>query len=174
MTCVLCLAVVTIVGPIVTYAQSRQISVEVFQVPELPLTINDVVLVQSEKGYSLKCSLSNSSELKMVGLRYSLIEIDSTNRTRALANRTEGFLLEAYAAQGLKFLVPIRSMPEDGSRLILMLEQTISSETIWEVMKAKEALEAYAKGDYSVVPRVLRGPNQVDVPPGGRLNKLKE
>jgi hypothetical protein len=55
-----------------------------------------------------------------------------------------------------------------------MLEQTISSETIWEVMKAKEALEAYAKGDYSVVPRVLRGPNQVDVPPGGRLNRLKE
>jgi hypothetical protein len=32
-------------------------------------------------------------------------------------------------------------------------------------VKAKEAFEAYAKGDYSVVPVVLRVANQVDAPP---------
>ena len=47
-----------------------------------------------------------------------------------------------------------------------MLEQVISRESIWEVVKAKDALEAYARGDYSVMPTVLRVANQVDAPPG--------
>ncbi len=46
----------------------------------------------------------------------------------------------------------------------LMLEQVVSRESIWEVVKAKEAFEAYARGDYSVMPVVLRVANQVDAP----------
>jgi hypothetical protein len=46
------------------------------------------------------------------------------------------------------------------------VEQVVSREAIWEVIKAKEAFEAYARGDYSVVPVVLRVANQVDSPPG--------
>ena len=45
-----------------------------------------------------------------------------------------------------------------------MVEQVISREWIWEVVKAKDALEAYARGDYSVMPAVLRVANQVDAP----------
>jgi hypothetical protein len=47
-----------------------------------------------------------------------------------------------------------------------MLEQTISRESIWEVVKAKEALDSYARGDFSVMPVVLRVANHVDVPIG--------
>ena len=39
---------------------------------------------------------------------------------------------------------------------------------LWEVVKAKENLEAYIAGDYSVVPRVLCLRNQVDTPPPRR------
>ena len=46
-----------------------------------------------------------------------------------------------------------------------MLEQVVSTDYFWEVVKAKENLEAYISGDYSVVPRVLRLSNQVDAPP---------
>jgi hypothetical protein len=49
-----------------------------------------------------------------------------------------------------------------------MIEQVISHESIWEVVKAKDAVEAYARGDYSIVPSVLRVSNQVDSPPAGR------
>jgi hypothetical protein len=45
-----------------------------------------------------------------------------------------------------------------------MVEQVISRESIWEVVKAKEAFDAYARGDYSVTPVVLRVANQVDAP----------
>jgi hypothetical protein len=63
------------------------------------------------------------------------------------------------------FKTPIPFKPKGGDRLVLMLEQTISRESIWDVLKAKEALAAYAKGDFSVVLTVLRVANAVDSPP---------
>ena len=50
-------------------------------------------------------------------------------------------------------------------RLIFMLEQIVGRESIWEVVKAKDALQAYASGDFSIAPSVLRVPNHVDVSP---------
>jgi hypothetical protein len=83
-------------------------------------------------------------------------------------NRTEGFSLRAYDTKTLTFKTPIKLKPNEGERFLLMIEQVISRESIWEVVKAKDVLEAYAGGDYSVVPTVLRVPNQVDAPPIGR------
>ena len=148
-------------GPV----QPRDVAVEVFQVLELPVNVHDAFLLKAEKGYLLKVSLSNSTELRMVGLRYSLVTIDSMNVPNPVVNRTEGFSLPPYAAKNLTFKAPIRFKPKDGDRLVLMLEQAISPESIWEVVKAKEALAAYANGDYSVIPVVLRVANQVDAPP---------
>jgi hypothetical protein len=146
--------------------QTGDISIEVFQVLELPLNINEASLLKSEKGYYLlKLSLANSSELKMIGLRYSLVRIDSKNQPQPLVNRTEGFSIPAYTTKSFTFKSPIKFKPKYDERLVLMLEQVISRESIWEVVKAKEALEAYASGDYSVMPVVLRVANQVDAPP---------
>jgi hypothetical protein len=81
----------------------------------------------------------------------------------------EGFSLTAYTTKSLTFQTPIKIKIRDGNRFVVMLEQAIAPESIWEVVKAKESLEAYAKGDYSVMPRVLRVANQVDAPPRVRV-----
>lgn len=146
-------------------SQTGNLSLEVFQVLDLPLSVHEASLLKSDKGFLLKLSLGNSSDVRMVGLRYSLFIIDDANQAHALVNRTEGFSLPAYATKSLTFRTPIRLRPKDGERFVLMLEQVISRESIWEVVKAKEAFEDYAKGDYSVVPVVLRVANQVDAPP---------
>ena len=144
----------------------QDLSVEVFQVLELPLNVHEALLVKSDKGggYFLKLSLANSTELKMIGLRYSLVSIDVENKVRLRVNRTEGFSILPYKTKSLTFKTPIR-FKSNGERLVLMIEQVISRESIWEVVKAKDAIEAYAKGDYSVIPVVLRVANQVDAPP---------
>ena len=149
--------------------QSRDVSVEVFQVLDLPVDIHEAALTKIERGYFLKLSLGNSSDLRMIGLRYSLALIDSRNQLQPLVNRIEGFSIPAYGTKTLIFKTPIRLRQKDGERLILMVEQVISRESIWEVVKAKDALEAYARGDYSVVPAVLRVANQVDSPPRERI-----
>ncbi len=150
-------------------AQTNARSVEVFQVLDLPLTVHEASLVKSERGYFVKLALGNSSEVKLVGLRYSLVTIDSKNQIQLLVNRNEGFSVPAYASKTLTFKTPLRFKPKDGERFILMVEQVISPEWIWEVVKAKEALEAYTRGDYSVMPVVMRMLNQVDAPMAPRV-----
>ena len=149
-------------------AQSDALPIEVFQVLDLPLSIHEASLTKSERGHLLQLSLSNSSDLKVLGLRYSLVSIDARDQVQIRVNRTEGFSVRAYDMKTLTFKTPIKLKLKDGERLLLMIEQVISRESIWEVVKAKDAIEAYARGDFSVVPTVLRVPNQVDSPPIGR------
>lgn len=147
-----------------TNPQTLDLSVEVFQVFELPLNVHEALLVKSDKGgYLLKLALANSSELKIIGLRYSLMSIDAENKVRLRVNRTEGISILPYKTKSLTFKTPIR-FKSNGERLVLMIEQVISRESIWEVVKAKDALDAYARGDYSVMPVVLKVANQVDAP----------
>ena len=146
--------------------QSGDLSVEVFQVLDLPLSVHEASLVKTDKGFFVKLSLGNNTELKMLGLRYSLVTINPKNEIRFVANRVEGFLLPAYATKTVTFKTPLKFKTKDDERLALMVEQVVSRESIWEVVKAKDAFEAYARGDYSVVPVVLRVANQVDSPPG--------
>jgi hypothetical protein len=154
--------------------QSSDISVEVFQVLDLPLNIHEASLTKTERGYLLKLSLANSSELKIIGLRYSLAVIDSRNQLQPLVNRTEGFSIPGYDIKTLTFKSPIKFKQKDGERLVLMIEQVISRESIWEVVKAKDALEAYARGDYSVMPAVMRVANQVDTRPGVEIRYFRK
>ena len=149
--------------------QTGDVSIEVFQVLELPLNIHEAAIVKTERGGQLlKLSLGNSSDVKIIGLRYSIVSIDARNEVQIRVNRTEGFSVPAYGTKTVTFKTPLRLKQRDGERLILMIEQVVSRESIWEVVKAKEALESYARGDYSILPTVLRVPNQVDSPPAGR------
>jgi len=149
-------------------AQSDAFPIEVFQVLDLPLSIHEASLTKNDRGHFLQLSLSNSSDLKILGLRYSIVSIDIRNEVQIRVNRTEGLALPAYGLKTLTFKTPIRLKLKDGERLMLMIEQVVSRESIWEVVKAKEAIEAYARGDFSVVPSVMRVSNQVDSPPAGR------
>ena len=138
--------------------------VEVVQVLDLPLAVHEASLVKADRGYFLKLKLSNSSDTELVGMRYALVRINSRNQTQPVAYRTEGFSLAAYASNILTFKTPLKFKTNDGERLVLMLEQVISRETIWDVIKAKDAMEAYVRSDFSVTPRVIRVANQVDAP----------
>jgi hypothetical protein len=146
-----------------TYAETA-VSIEVLQVLDLPLTVHEASLVKSERGTFVKLAVGNSADVKLVGLRYSLAMIDTKNQMQLLVNRNEGCAVPAYASKTLTFRTPIRFKPKGGERLVLMVEQVISAEWIWDVVKAKEALEAYTRGDYSVTPAVMKMLNQVDAP----------
>ena len=162
-------ALLILIGSVSVAAQSQseEFAVEVFQVLDLPLSVHEAALIKTDKAYFVRLSLGNNTEFKMVGLRYSLVTIDSKNQLQFIANRVEGFSLPAYATKSVTFKTPLKFKAKNGERLALMVEQVVSRETIWEVVKAKDAFEAYARGDYSVVPVVLRVANQVDSPPGG-------
>jgi len=152
----------------VSATQSGDMPIEVFQVLDLPVNVHEAALTKTERGQFLRLALGNSSDLKIIGLRYSIVSVDARSEVQVRVNRSEGLSIPAYGMKTLTFKTPIRLKPKDGERLVLMIEQVVSRESIWEVVKAKDSLEAYARGDYAVTPTVLRVPNQVDAPPIGR------
>jgi hypothetical protein len=81
----------------------------------------------------------------------------------------EGCKLDAFATRSVKF--PIRSSLKlkKDSHITLIIEQVTGEDSIWEVIRAKQALLKYASGDYSIAPKVLQVSNQVDAPPQGKV-----
>jgi hypothetical protein len=140
------------------------VPVEIFQVYELPVSISRVELVSSGRAYELRCSVTNNSNEKLHGFRYSLVATDSNDGRHALVNRSEAFVLLPYETQQRTIRTPLNIKLKSEYRLVIMVEQILGEDSIWEVIKPKDALEAYLSGDYSVIPRVLRVANQVDAP----------
>lgn len=150
-------------------SDSVKFAVEAIQVAELPVSVRDVVLTKTRKGYELKCLLSNSSADRIVRLDYLLLVTDSNNVARHLLNGTEDFKLKGYAVKTLIFETHLRLEVDDGYRLLLMPNRVFGREFVWEVLKANKALEAHAAGDYSVAPEVVRVLNLYDAPPPSRI-----
>jgi hypothetical protein len=151
-----------------SYSQSQNqpteiIPVEVFHVGQLPVAISGVELVGSAKGYQLRFWMTNNSDDKLLGFRYSIVGIDASN-TKTSVNRSEAWELKPYATKRKTFATLLTANLKNQVRLVLMLEQIVGAESIWEVIKAKDLLDAYTSGDFSKVPAVLRVPNHVDVP----------
>jgi len=144
--------------------KSRSVPIEVFQVLDLPLNINEAVLEEKDSGYVVRCRISNDSTAEIRGLRYSLTAVDASGVPIPLANRLEGIALQVHNTKTFTFATPLRFKLDNGSRFVLMLEQVSGAEAIWEVIKAKDALDYYLKGDYSIQPSVMRVGNQVDAP----------
>ena len=146
---------------VATQSGDALLTPEVFQVFELPLTVTNPVLVKTKHGYVLKCILANASEFPQLGLRYSLAIVDADG-SQSVISRTEGFVLAPYQTKNVSFKTPLRLNPEGNERLVLMVEQVISADYVWDVVQPKEALASYLNGDYSTSPRVLRMLNEVD------------
>ena len=157
-------------GPVVAQRSAPvPLPVEVFQIQQLPVTISMVELFKSGTGYLLKCSVTNNSEEKLFGFRYTLLAVDSNNGKRVLASHSEAVAVAPFASKRKTFRAALVSSPKDDVRFVLMVEQVVGTDSIWEVIKAKDALDAYVSGDFSVVPSVLRVPNHVDSPTPVRI-----
>ena len=146
----------------------RTIVVEVCQPPELPMGMSDAVITSTNGRFVLKGLLSNYSESRPLGIRYSIAVIDSEN-VISLVTQSEAVRFAPYQAKRVAFKLSQKVILKRGERFVLMLEQVVTTDYIWEVLTARESLAAYIAGDYSVVPRVSRVPNQVDVRPSSRV-----
>ena len=163
MSVILALILIAVANPQTPVHQ--RMPVEVFQISELPISVTETELVRTKDGYLLKCVVSNNSESRTLGVRYSLAVVDTMNRAKTLVTRNDRLILRQSQIKSATFKTPIKLKIKPDERLVIMLEQVVSIDHIWEVVKAKENLEAYVSGDYSVVPRVLCLSNQVDTPP---------
>jgi hypothetical protein len=145
--------------------------VEVVQVLEQPVNLSDVVLASTNKGYVLKCSISNNQGTPINGLDYMLLVIDANNVKEAILSVSEKLQIKGHDTKNLVSKTAFGLSVTQGYRLILIPTRVFDAESIWEVPKAGDVLQAFASGDYSVIPRAIRVTNLVDTPIGSaRLN----
>ena len=149
----------------------RTIPVDYLEVTDLPLSISIPTLVKTEKGYVLRCSAANSYTEQMLGITFLILVLDSENKVRSSGSWSAGIQMPGYTTRDLSIRVPIKLTIKSSYRVVLAPEQLIGSESIWQVTKARELIEAYARGDQYVVPKVRRVANQFD-PPSAALRVI--
>jgi hypothetical protein len=144
--------------------------VEVIQVLEQPVNLSDAVLAKTDKGYVLKYTISNNLATPIIGLDYMLLVIDSNNSREAILSVSEKLKLKGHDTNNLVSKTSFGLTVTQGYRLFLISNRVFDGESIWEVPKAVNVLEAFASGDYSVTPRATRITNLVDTPiSGGKI-----
>lgn len=146
----------------------RVTPVDIVPVLDLPVNLQDAVLVRTKKGYELKWVLSNNSDSRILGLDYLLLLVDFNNTTRAIVSGAEDLKIDRNASKSLVSRKLLHIEVGDGYRLILIPQRVFSTESFWEVQNARKVLEKYASGDYSLKPEVTRATNFVDTPIGGK------
>lgn len=142
----------------------RSFPVDYLEVTDLPLSISIPILVKTEKGYVIRCSVANNSVEPMLGITFLILVLDSENRVRSSGSWSAGIKVAGYVTRDLSIRVPIKLTIKNSYRVVLAPEQLIGSESIWQVMKARELTEAFARGDQYVAPKVRRVANQFDPP----------
>src|SRR4030095_9762931 len=147
----------------------KEIPVEVIQVLDLPLTISHATLVKTKDGYQLKCDLTNNSEFKVLGLRLSVSLIDALNEMKPVINHSESFRLPASQTSERTFTRSFSPRLKPGERLVLLPEQVMSAEYVWDVVNTQEVWKSYLNSDFSKPPRVIRSSNYTDAPINGRV-----
>lgn len=80
-----------------------------------------------------------------------------------MASRSAALKLAGYASKDLTLRQPRKLKIKNGDRVVLAVDQVITSYSIWAVLNSPEALEAFGRGDY-LAPEVKHVLNQVDSP----------
>ena len=145
-------------------APERSLPVDYLEVTDLPLSISIPTLVKTEKGYILRCSAANSYTEQMLGITFLILVLDSENKVRSSGSWSAGIRVPGYTTRDLSIRVPLKLTIRNSYRVVLAPEELIGSESIWQVTKARELIEAYAGGDQYVAPKVRRVANQFDHP----------
>src|SRR5687767_9869626 len=97
--------------------------VDVMRVLELPVDVINPILFRSEKGYLLKCQISNNSDDRILGVTYQLLVLDSTNKPRVMAGRSATLKLPGYETKDLTLRLPAKFKIKSGDRVLLRSEE---------------------------------------------------
>src|SRR5262249_22322410 len=143
-------------------AQPRATSVMPFDVLDLPARIDEPKLEKTDKGFRLTCALANRSGEQLVGLRLTLMVVESSGKVRTRLSWNEAAGVPAYSIKTFEFPLVIKDEINNKANLFLGIDEVIGRETIWRTIDAEKLLRAYARGQSGLVPKVQRVQNKFD------------
>jgi hypothetical protein len=136
-------------------------AVAFFDVLDLPARIDGPELKKTDNGYLLTCAVANRSAQTMVGLRLTLMFVDSSNDRITRLTWNEATDLPAYSIKTFEFNPRIKDELKPA-KIFLGVEEVIGRETVWRTVDADKLLRAYARGQQGTVPKVQAVQNKFD------------
>ena len=147
--------------------QERPRPVLFFDVLDLPARIDEPKLQRKANQYLLTCALANRSGEQLVGLRLTLMVVDSSGKVRTRISWNEAATVPAYSIKTFEFNPTIKGEISNGAPLFLGVDEVIGRETIWRTVDSDKLLRAYARGQHDLIPKVQTLINKVDAPRNG-------
>ncbi len=135
---------------------------EVLDLPEMPIGIEPFSLGQSTEGYDLLCSVINRSDDRVLGLGLLVLVVDEKGETRGGSKWSERIELTGLSRKESTLHLPVKLRIRSSDRVVLMVEQVIGRETIWNAAKAREALQRHVSGEAYTAPEVQQMSNRHD------------
>jgi len=135
-----------------------------FDVLDLPARIDEPRLKKNANQYVLSCALANRLGEQLVGLRLSLLVVESSGKARTRISWNEAATVPAYSIKTFEFNPIIKSEIGNSATLFLGIDEVIGRETIWRTVDADKLLRAYARGQHDLIPKVQTLINKVDAP----------
>jgi hypothetical protein len=146
------------------FLQERPGPVLFYDVLDLPARIDEPKLQKKVNQYVLSCALANRSGEQLVGLRLTLLVIESTGKVRTRISWNEAATVPAYSIKTFEFNPIIKGEISNSAALFLGIDEVIGRETIWRTVEAEKLLRAYARGQHDLIPKVQTLINKVDAP----------
>ena len=144
--------------------QEQPSSVLFFDVLDLPARIDEPKLHKKANQYVLSCALANRSGEQLVGLRLTLMAVESSGRVRTRITWNEAAGVPAYSIKTFEFNPIIKDEISKSATLFLGIDEVIGRETIWRTVDADKLLRAYARGQHDLIPKVQTLVNKFDPP----------
>ncbi|HXI61726.1 MAG TPA: hypothetical protein VNF70_03415, partial [Pyrinomonadaceae bacterium] len=135
-----------------------------FDVLDLPARIDEPRLKKNANQYVLSCALANRSGEQLVGLRLTLVVVESSGKLRTRISWNEAATVPAYSIKTFEFNPIIKGEISNSATLFLGIDEVIGRDTIWRTVDADKLLRAYARGQHDLIPKVQTLINKVDAP----------
>ena len=136
-------------------------TVNFFDVLDLPARIDRPELQKHDGDYALKCALANRSGETLVGVRLTLMLLDSSNNHITRVTWNEATTVPAYSIKSFEFHPTIKGETKDVAVFFFFYE-AIGGESILRTVDADKLLRAYARGQSGLIPKVQKLQNKYD------------
>ena len=135
-----------------------------FDVLDLPARIDEPRLQKNANQYVLGCALANRSGEQLVGLRLTLMVVETSGKLRTRISWNEAATVPAYSIKTFEFNPIIKGEISNSATLFLGIDEVIGRETIWRTVDSDKLLRAYARGQHDLIPKVQTLINKFDPP----------
>jgi hypothetical protein len=134
-----------------------------FDVLDLPARVDEPKLERTDGKYVLKCALANRTGESIVGLRLTLLTVNTVGGRVSRLTWNEATSVPAYSIVSFEFHPPIKTEMKD-TQVFLGIDEVSGRDSIWRTVDSDKMLRAYARGQHGLIPKVQRLQNTVDGP----------